>query len=60
MTINETPYPWPFGIMHYQGQYGTDGESACICYSYDVPAVTLYLLAQKQIIAGLTSGAVKG
>jgi ABC-type glycerol-3-phosphate transport system permease component len=25
-----------------------------------VPAITLYLLAQKQIIAGLTSGAVKG
>jgi raffinose/stachyose/melibiose transport system permease protein len=62
VTINDdSVYPWPLGIMQFQGQYSTDwGKVLAFVSLTMVPAITLYLLAQKQIIAGLTSGAVKG
>jgi raffinose/stachyose/melibiose transport system permease protein len=62
VTINDDAvYPWPLGIMQYQGQYSTDwGKVLAFVTLTMIPAITLYLLAQKQIIAGLTSGAVKG
>jgi hypothetical protein len=54
-------YPWPLGIMQYQGQYGTDWGKVLAFVSLTLaPAVIFYLMAQKHIIAGLTSGAVKG
>ncbi len=49
------------GIMQYQGQYGTDWGKVLAFVSLTLaPAVIFYLMAQKHIIAGLTSGAVKG
>jgi raffinose/stachyose/melibiose transport system permease protein len=61
MINRDSLYPWPLGIMQYQGQYGTDwGKVLAFVSLTIVPAVGFYLLAQKQIIAGLTSGAVKG
>jgi len=62
VTINDDAvYPWPLGIMQFQGQYSTDwGKVLAFVSLTMIPAITLYLLAQKQIIAGLTSGAVKG
>ncbi|MGA8657110.1 MAG: carbohydrate ABC transporter permease [Chthoniobacterales bacterium] len=61
MINRDALYPWPLGIMQYQGQYGTDwGRVLAFVSLTIVPAVGFYLLAQKQIIAGLTSGAVKG
>jgi raffinose/stachyose/melibiose transport system permease protein len=57
----ETLYPWPLGIMQYQGEYSTDwGRVLAFVSLTMVPAVAFYLAAQKQIIAGLTAGAVKG
>jgi raffinose/stachyose/melibiose transport system permease protein len=54
-------YPWPLGIMQYQGEYSTDwGRVLAFVSLTMIPAVAFYLAAQKQIIAGLTAGAVKG
>ena len=61
MINNEALSPWPLGIMQYQGQYGTDWGKVLAFVSLTLtPAVIFYLMAQKHIIAGLTSGAVKG
>lgn len=62
VTINDDAvYPWPLGIMQFQGQYSTDwGKVLAFVTLTMIPAITLYLMAQKQVIAGLTSGAVKG
>ena len=47
--------------MQFQGQYSTDwGKVLAFVTLTMIPAITLYLMAQKQVIAGLTSGAVKG
>jgi raffinose/stachyose/melibiose transport system permease protein len=61
MINSETLYPWPLGIMQYQGQYGTDWGKVLAFVSLTLtPALIFYLMAQKHIIAGLTAGAVKG
>ena len=61
MINRDEIYPWPLGIMQYQGQYGTDwGKILAFVSLTMAPAIFFYLLAQKHIIAGLTSGAVKG
>jgi raffinose/stachyose/melibiose transport system permease protein len=61
MINSESIYPWPLGIMQYQGQYGTDwGKVLAYITLTLAPAILFYLAAQKHIIAGLTSGAVKG
>jgi len=61
MINSESLYPWPLGIMQYQGQYGTDWGKVLAYISLTLtPAIIFYLMAQKHIIAGLTSGAVKG
>jgi raffinose/stachyose/melibiose transport system permease protein len=61
MINSESLYPWPLGIMQYQGQYGTDWGKVLAYISLTLaPAILFYLAAQKHIIAGLTSGAVKG
>jgi raffinose/stachyose/melibiose transport system permease protein len=61
MINDQALYPWPLGIMQYQGEYGTDWGKVLAFVSLTLtPAVIFYLMAQKHIIAGLTSGAVKG
>ena len=61
MINSDQIYPWPLGIMQYQGQYGTDwGRVLAFVSLTMMPAIFFYLLAQKHIIAGLTSEAVKG
>ena len=61
MINSEALYPWPLGIMQYQGQYGTDWGKVLAFVSLTLtPALIFYLMAQKHIIAGLTAGAVKG
>lgn len=58
---SESNYPWPLGIMQFRGEYGTEWTFILAFVSLTiVPAVALYLIAQKYIIAGLTGGAVKG
>ncbi len=51
----------PLGTMQFQGQYGQDLSlvSAFVALSA-VPTIIFYLIAERQIVSGLTAGAVKG
>jgi raffinose/stachyose/melibiose transport system permease protein len=62
LVINsEQLYTLPLGIQQFQGQFGTDwGRVLAFVTLSLVPTIGFYLLAERQIIAGLTAGAVKG
>ena len=51
----------PLGVMQFQGQYGQDLAlvSAFVALSA-LPTLIFYLFAERQIVSGLTAGAVKG
>jgi raffinose/stachyose/melibiose transport system permease protein len=50
----------PLGTMQFQGQYGTDlALVAAFVTLSAIPAVIFYLFAERQLIAGLTAGALK-
>ncbi len=51
----------PLGTMQFQGQYGQDLAlvSAFVALSA-IPTIIFYLFAERQIVSGLTAGAVKG
>jgi raffinose/stachyose/melibiose transport system permease protein len=51
----------PLGTMQFQGQYSQDLAliSAFVLLSA-VPMILFYLVAERQIVAGLTAGALKG
>ena len=51
----------PLGTMQFMGQYGADQAliSAFVTLSM-IPTILFYLLAERQIVAGLTAGAIKG
>ncbi len=54
-------YPWPLGIMAYQGEFSTDWHLVLAFITLTIlPAVIIFFAAQKYIVAGLTAGAVKG
>jgi raffinose/stachyose/melibiose transport system permease protein len=54
-------YPWPLGIMVYQGEYSTDWNLILAFITLTIlPAVVMFLAVQRHIVAGLTQGAVKG
>jgi raffinose/stachyose/melibiose transport system permease protein len=57
----EELYPWPLGIMVYQGEYSTDWHLVLASITLTIlPAVIMFFAAQKHIVAGLTAGSVKG
>jgi raffinose/stachyose/melibiose transport system permease protein len=51
----------PLGTMQFQGQYSQDLAliSAFVALSA-IPTIVFYLFAERQIVSGLTAGAVKG
>lgn len=54
-------YTVPMGIMQFQGQFSTDWAKVMAFISLAlVPTIIFYLFAERQIITGLTAGAVKG
>jgi len=54
-------YPWPLGMMAYQGEYSTDWQLVLAFVTLTIlPAVVMFIVAQKYLVAGLTAGAVKG
>jgi raffinose/stachyose/melibiose transport system permease protein len=58
---SEQLYTLPLGIMQFEGQFGTDwGRVLAFVTLSLVPTIGFYLLAERQIITGLTAGAVKG
>jgi raffinose/stachyose/melibiose transport system permease protein len=61
MLNSDDLYPWPLGIMVYQGEYSAEWNLILAFITLTIlPTVVLFLLAQKHIVAGLTAGAVKG
>jgi raffinose/stachyose/melibiose transport system permease protein len=57
----ETLWTLPLGTMQFQGQYGQDlALVAAFVTLSAVPAVIFYLIAERQIVSGLTAGALKG
>jgi raffinose/stachyose/melibiose transport system permease protein len=57
----EEIYPWPLGIMVYQGEYSTDWQLVLAFVTLTIlPAVIMFVVAQKYLVAGLTAGAIKG
>lgn len=58
---NDKLWPLPLGTMQFQGQYGQDLAlvSAFVLLSA-LPTIIFYLFAERQIVSGLTAGAVKG
>ncbi|MBM7481637.1 MULTISPECIES: carbohydrate ABC transporter permease [Bradyrhizobium] len=61
MLNTDALYPWPLGIMIYQGEYSSEWHLILAFITLTIlPTIILFLLAQKHIVAGLTAGAVKG
>jgi raffinose/stachyose/melibiose transport system permease protein len=61
MLNSDGLYPWPLGIMVYQGEYSSEWHLILAFITLTIlPTVLLFLFAQKHIVAGLTAGAVKG
>ena len=51
----------PLGTMQFQGQYSSDlALVAAFVALSALPAVVFYLVAERQIVSGLTAGALKG
>ncbi len=51
----------PLGTMQFQGQYGQDlAKVAAFVTLSALPMVIFYLFAERQIVSGLTAGALKG
>ncbi len=57
---SESRYPWTLGLMAYQGEYITSWQLVLAFITLMIlPAVLMFLMAQRWIVAGLTAGAVK-
>ena len=58
---DQSEWTLPIGATTYQGQYSTDWPAVLAFITLAmIPALLIYLLAERQIVAGLTAGAVKG
>ncbi len=56
---SESRYPWTLGLMAYQGQYSTSWQLVLAFITLTIlPAIVMFLMAQRYIVAGLTAGAV--
>jgi raffinose/stachyose/melibiose transport system permease protein len=54
-------YPWTLGLMDYQGEFIVEWQLILAFITLTIlPAMLMFLLAQKHIVSGLTAGAVKG
>lgn len=57
---SEEMYPWPLGMMVYQGEFATDWQLVLAFITLTIlPSIIAFFAAQRHIIAGLTAGAVK-
>jgi raffinose/stachyose/melibiose transport system permease protein len=63
LVVLNTDKLWtlPLGTMQFQGQYGQDLSlvSAFVALSA-LPTIIFYVFAERQIVSGLTAGAIKG
>lgn len=60
MLNDQEMYPWPLGIMIYQGEYQTEWQLVLAFITLTIlPTIVAFFLTQKHIISGLTADAVK-
>jgi raffinose/stachyose/melibiose transport system permease protein len=58
---SESIWTLPLGVTQFQGQYMADWARVLAYVSLAlVPAIGFYLVAERQLVAGLTAGSVKG
>lgn len=61
MLNSDAMFPWPLGLMQFQGEFMTNWPALLAYVTMTiVPAILMFLIAQKHIVAGLTAGASKG
>ncbi len=61
MLDTNTLYPWPLGLMDFQGEYSTAWQLVLAFITLTIlPAIIVFVAAQRYIVEGLTAGAVKG
>lgn len=61
VLTTDTQWTLPLGALQFQQQYSTDWAAVLAFVTISmIPAIVIYLLAERQIVAGLTAGAVKG
>lgn len=61
MLDSDKRWTLPLGTMQFQGQYGQDLAAIATFVTLSaIPAVVFYIFAEKQIVSGLTAGALKG
>jgi raffinose/stachyose/melibiose transport system permease protein len=54
-------YPWTLGMMDYQGEFMVEWQLILAFITLTIlPAIIMFVLAQRYLVAGLTAGAVKG
>lgn len=57
---SDTLWTLPLGTMQFQGQYSSDmALTAAFVALSAVPALIFYVFAERQIVSGLTAGAIK-
>ncbi len=58
---SDNTWTLPLGVMNFSGQYSSD-QARILAFTVVsiIPAVVFYLFAERQLISGLTGGAVKG
>ena len=60
MLNSESRYPWTLELMAYQDQYTTSWQLVLAFIALTIlPAILIFLLAQRYIVAGLTASAVQ-
>lgn len=58
---SEELWTLPLGTMQFQGQYGQDlALVSAFVFLSAIPTLIFYLFAERQVISGLTAGAIKG
>ncbi len=58
---SERLYTLPLGVQQFQGEFMTDWSRVLAYVTLAMlPAIAFYLAAERQLIAGLTAGSVKG
>jgi len=58
---DEPTWTLPLGVMNFRGQYSSD-QALILAYTVTaaIPAIIFYIFAERQLVGGLTGGAVKG
>jgi raffinose/stachyose/melibiose transport system permease protein len=61
VLTDESTWTLPLGVMNFQGQFISD-HALILAYTVTaaIPAVVFYIFAERQLVGGLTGGAVKG